>query len=94
MPASTVATPAAASSSTIARMRLTSTTSPPLIGSVPPHTPEPAPKGTMGVPVRAAARMIACTSSVEVGHTTASGGCGAGLPPDSVMSPRGHRSRA
>ena len=94
MPASTVAAPACASSSTIERMRLRSTTTPPRTGSVPPHTPEPAPNGTSGVPVRTAARTIAATSSVEVGQATASGGCGAGEPPESVMSPRGHKSRA
>ena len=57
----------------MSRMRSSERTIPPSIAVEPPDRLVPAPRGTTGVPVDAAKRTTAWTSSVDVARTTAAG---------------------
>jgi hypothetical protein len=59
----------------IRRIRANETTMPPRAATAPPVCPVPAPRGTIGVPVSFAIRMVAATSAVVSGTTTTSGRC-------------------
>ena len=55
------------------RIRSSESTMPPAIAELPPDSPEPAPRGTIGTFASAAMRTTAWTSAVDVALTTASG---------------------
>ena len=57
----------------ISRIRSSDSTMPPSTAVEPPDSPEPAPRGTTGTSCAGAQRSTACTSSVQVARTTASG---------------------
>ena len=66
---------------------------PPRIGTVPPHTPEPPPYGTIGTVSSRATRTMAATSRSLSGHTTTWGRSEGSSPARTPMSRRGHMSR-
>ena len=72
-PASTVTSRSSAFRRTMRFMRVRSTLMPPWTGITCPSSDDPAPNGVIGQRCSAQAATIACTSSVEVGNTTASG---------------------
>src|SRR5262249_41085125 len=61
------------SSSRMCVIRVIETITPPHGAVVPPMSPVPEPRGTIGTRALRQSRTIACTSSVLVGRTTASG---------------------
>src|SRR6478609_4137010 len=71
-PGSTTATRLSVSIST-ARIRSVDSTMPPSTASAPPDRPEPAPRGTTGMPCALAQRMVTCTCSAVSARTTARG---------------------
>ena len=71
-PGSTTATRLSVSIST-ARIRSVDSTMPPSTASAPPDRPEPAPRGTTGMPCALAQRMVTCTCSAVSARTAASG---------------------
>jgi hypothetical protein len=77
---------------------LRSTMTLPTPAMVPPHTPDPAPKGTSTSRLTSlfarAHSTISTSSAVDLGHTTQSGGSGAYLPASFSICPAGQRSRA
>src|SRR4051794_22251752 len=60
-------------STSIAVIRSVDTTRQPATADAPPERPEPAPRGTTGMPCAAAKRTAVCTSSVDPARTTANG---------------------
>ena len=54
-------------------MRVSTIVSPPSMPAAPPLSPEPAPRGTIGMRSAAASRTSAATSAVVVGSATARG---------------------
>src|SRR5438067_2190922 len=77
VPASTSTVRAARSTPGGPESRFRSSAMPPFTGTVPPHTPLPAPNGTTAICRSAAYRTTCETSAAEAGQATTSGGCGA-----------------
>ena len=63
----------ASGSTSISRIRSVERVIAPSIADDPPDSPVPAPRGTTGMPSAWAMRNVACTSSVQVARTSASG---------------------
>ncbi len=72
-PGCTRATRLGRSTSRICFIRDSPITTQPSLGSAPPDSPVPAPRGTIGIPNSCASFTHAATSAVEPGSTTISG---------------------
>ena len=57
----------------MARIRSVDSTMPPSTASAPPDSPDPAPRGTTGMPCALAQRIVTCTCSAVSARTAASG---------------------
>jgi hypothetical protein len=72
-PGWTTTSRSAGDTSRTASIRVMTTVIAPSTALLEPASPEPAPRGTTGIPCRWASRITATTSAVERGKTTAAG---------------------